>query len=65
MKVREVIRLVEGDGWRLVVTEGSHRQFKHPEKSGRVTVSGHLGDEMPKGTLASVLRQAGLKRGKR
>ena len=65
MKVREVIRLVEKNGWRLVVTEGSHRQFKHPEKSGRVTVSGHPGDDMPKGTLASVLLQAGLKRGKR
>lgn len=65
MKVREVIRLLEEEGWRLVVTEGSHRQFKHPQKSGRVTVSGHPGDDMPKGTLASVLRQAGLKRGKR
>ena len=65
MKVREVIRLLEEDGWRLIVTEGSHRQLKHPEKSGRVTVSGHLGDDMPKGTLASVMRQAGLKRGKR
>ena len=65
MKVREVIRLLEEDGWPLLVTEGSHRQFKHPEKSGRVTVSGHPGDNMPKGTLASVMQQAGLKRGKR
>ncbi len=65
MKVREVIRLVEEDGWLLVETEGSHRQFKHPHKPGRVTVSGHPGDDMPKGTLASVMRQAGLKRGKR
>ncbi len=56
MKVREVIRMLE---------EGSHRQFKHPKKLGRVTVSGHPGDDMPKGTLASVRRQAGLKRGKR
>jgi predicted RNA binding protein YcfA (HicA-like mRNA interferase family) len=61
VKVREVIRILEKDGWRLVVTEGSHRQFKHPTKQGRVTVSGHLGDDMPKGTLASVRRQAGLK----
>lgn len=53
------------DGWHLVGTEGSHRQFKHLEKPGRVTVSGHTGDDMPKGTLASVLRQARLKRGKR
>ena len=61
MKVREVIRRLEADGWRLVATVGSHRQFKHPQKIGRVTVSGHLGDDMPKGTLGSVRRQAGLK----
>jgi predicted RNA binding protein YcfA (HicA-like mRNA interferase family) len=61
VKVREVIRWVETDGWRLVSTEGSHRQFKHPSKPGRVTVSGALGDDMPQGTLASVKRQAGLK----
>jgi len=50
----------EKDGWRLVLTGGSHRQFKHPTKPGRVTVSGNLGDDMPKGTLASIKRQAGL-----
>ncbi len=61
MKVREVIRHLERDGWVLVVTRGSHRQFKHPTKPGRVTVSGNLGDDMPKGTFASVKRQAGLK----
>jgi len=61
MKVRDVIRMLESDGWRLAVTEGSHRQFKHPTKLGRVTVSGHPGEDMPKGTLASVLRQARLK----
>ncbi|MCH7567256.1 MAG: type II toxin-antitoxin system HicA family toxin [Nitrospirae bacterium] len=65
MKVREVIGLLKRDGWVLVTTKGSHRQFKHPVKPGRVTVSSGLGDEMPRGTLASVLRQAGLKRGKR
>ena len=65
MKVREVIRLLGADGWRLVVMEGSHRQFKHPRKPGRVTVSGNPGDDMPKGTLASVMRQAGLKGVKR
>jgi len=65
VKVREVIRLLEADGWRLVVTQGGHRQFKHPIKPGRVTVSGHLGEDMPNGTLASVMRQAGLKRGKK
>ena len=62
MKVREVIRMLEDDGWILVVTTGSHRQYRHPSKSGRVTVSGQLGDDMPKGTLASVKRQAGLER---
>jgi predicted RNA binding protein YcfA (HicA-like mRNA interferase family) len=65
VKVREVIRLLEADGWRLVVTEGSHRQYKHPTKSGRVTVSGHPGDDIPKGTLSSVMHQAGLKGMKR
>jgi predicted RNA binding protein YcfA (HicA-like mRNA interferase family) len=65
VKVREVLRLLEADGWRLVATAGSHRQYKHPTKPGRVTVSGHLGDDMPKGTFASVQRQAGLKEQKR
>jgi predicted RNA binding protein YcfA (HicA-like mRNA interferase family) len=61
VKVREVIRLLQEDGWALVTKEGTHRQFKHTTKTGRVTVSGNLGDDMPKGTLASVKRQAGLK----
>jgi predicted RNA binding protein YcfA (HicA-like mRNA interferase family) len=53
--------MLQDDGWVLVVTKGGHRQFKHPTKPGRVTVSGQLGDDMPKGTLASVKRLAGLK----
>ncbi|MBI1814945.1 MAG: type II toxin-antitoxin system HicA family toxin [Deltaproteobacteria bacterium] len=57
--------MVEQDGWRKVVTEGSHRQYKHSQKHGRVTISGHPGDDMPKGTLVSVMRQAGLARGKK
>jgi predicted RNA binding protein YcfA (HicA-like mRNA interferase family) len=61
VKVREVIRHLNREGWVLVSMEGSHRQFKHPTRPGRVTVSGSLGDDMPKGTLASVKRQAGLK----
>ena len=56
-----MIRHLNREGWVLVSTEGSHRQFQHPTKPGRVTVSGSLGDDMPKGTLASVKRQAGLK----
>jgi predicted RNA binding protein YcfA (HicA-like mRNA interferase family) len=61
MKVREVIRLIERDGWYLVGTRGSHRQFKHVKKVGRVTVPGNLGDDLAPGTLNSVLKQAGLK----
>jgi predicted RNA binding protein YcfA (HicA-like mRNA interferase family) len=60
MKVREVIRMVQADGWRQVAQKGSHRQFKHAQKPGRVTIAGHLGDEVRPGTLASIKRQAGL-----
>jgi len=48
VKVREVIRLLERGGWVLVVTRGSHRQFKHPIKPGRVTVSGHWATTCPR-----------------
>jgi predicted RNA binding protein YcfA (HicA-like mRNA interferase family) len=61
MKVREAIRLVEEDGWRLVETKGSHRQFKHPWKLGRVTIAGHLSEDLAPGTRNSILKQAGLK----
>lgn len=61
-KVRELIKLVEKDGWVLVVTKGSHRQFKHPSKPGRVTIVGHPGDDIATGTYLSILKQAGLKR---
>lgn len=61
MKVREVIRLLEDDGWYLARTKGSHRQFKHSTKPGTVTVSGNLGVDIPPGTLNSILKQAGLK----
>ena len=57
----EVIKLVERDGWEIVRTTGSHRHFKYSEKRGLVTVSENPHDEMPKGTLNNVLRQAGLK----
>lgn len=63
MKTRDIIKMLESDGWYLVVTRGSHRQYKHPKKTGRVTVSGHPGDDLPAGTLNSVLKQAGLKQG--
>jgi len=61
-KVREVIRMIEEDGWVLVVTKGSHRQFKHPAKPGRVTIAGKSGDDLATGTYLSILKQAGLRR---
>ena len=56
MKLRDLIRLIENDGWYLVVTRGSHRQYKHPIKPGRVTIAGHAGDDISPGTLNSVLK---------
>jgi predicted RNA binding protein YcfA (HicA-like mRNA interferase family) len=61
MKVREAIALIERDGWYLVATRGSHRQYKHPTKPGRVTIAGHLSDDLASGTRNSILKQAGLK----
>ena len=61
MRVKEVIKLLEEDGWYPARTKGSHRQFKHPAKSGTVTVSGKLSVDVPPGTLNSILKQAGLK----
>jgi predicted RNA binding protein YcfA (HicA-like mRNA interferase family) len=61
MKVRDVLRVVEDDGWYQVTQKGSHSQFKHPVKPGRVTVAGHPSQEMDKGTVNSILEQAGLK----
>ena len=58
MKVRDVIKLIEKDGWYHVVTQGSHRQYKHSTKPGRVTVAGHLGDDVQPKTLKSILTQA-------
>jgi predicted RNA binding protein YcfA (HicA-like mRNA interferase family) len=65
MKVRDVIKMIEADGWYLVATKGSHRQYKHPNKPGRVTIAGHPGDDLAPGTLNSILKQAQLKRRKR
>jgi predicted RNA binding protein YcfA (HicA-like mRNA interferase family) len=61
LKVREVLRLIEADGWTLVATRGSHRQYKHKAKPGRVTVAGKPSDDLAPGTLNSILKQAGLK----
>lgn len=61
MKVRDAIRLIEEDGWRLARTKGSHRQFHHAKKSGTVTIAGHPSVDIPPGTMNSILKQAGLK----
>ena|SRR5947209_5351175 len=62
MKVRDVIKLVEADGWRLVSIVGDHRQYKHSTKRGRVTIPGHPSDEMHPKTLASIFKQAQIPR---
>jgi len=62
MKVSEALRMLNNDGWYLVATRGSHRQFKHMTKPGRVTVPGKPSDDLAPGTLNSILKQAGLKK---
>ncbi len=62
MKIRDVIKLIERNGWYQVRTRGSHRQYRHPIKKGLVSISGNLSDDIAKGTLNSILKQAGLKR---
>lgn len=62
MKVRDMIKVVEADGWYLVAQEGSHRQYKHPQNTGRVTIAGHLNDDLGAGTLDSIRKQSHLKR---
>lgn len=62
MKVRDTMKMIEADGWYLVATKGSHRQYKHPTKPGRVTIAGHPGDDLAPGTLSSILKQAQLKK---
>jgi predicted RNA binding protein YcfA (HicA-like mRNA interferase family) len=64
MKVRDVIELIEGDGWYLVVTKGSHKQYKHPKKPGRVTIAGHPSHDLAPGTLNSILKQAQINKPK-
>jgi len=57
-----MLRILRDDGWYLAATRGSHRQYKHPSKPGRVTVPGRAGDDLAIGTLNSILKQAGLKK---
>jgi predicted RNA binding protein YcfA (HicA-like mRNA interferase family) len=61
MKVRDTIKMIEADGWVLVRTRGSHRHFKHATKPGLVTIAGQPGVDIPRGTLNSIFKQAGLK----
>jgi predicted RNA binding protein YcfA (HicA-like mRNA interferase family) len=60
LKVSEIIKLIEADGWYLVATRGSHRQYKHSAKPGRVTVAGKASAVLPPGTERSILKQAGI-----
>ncbi len=61
MKIRDIIKILEDDGWYVVATRGSHRQYKHSTKRGRVTIAGHLNHDVAPGTLNSILKQANLK----
>ena len=60
MKVREIIKLIEADGWYRIKARSGHRQYKHSSKSGRVTVPAQMNAELDKKTERSILRQAGL-----
>jgi predicted RNA binding protein YcfA (HicA-like mRNA interferase family) len=62
MKVRELARMLEEDGWYVVRTRGSHRQYKNANKPGLVTIPGKPNDDLAQGTYASILKQAGLKK---
>jgi predicted RNA binding protein YcfA (HicA-like mRNA interferase family) len=62
VKVKELVKMLEDDGWSLDRTKGSHRQFKHSEKPGTVTVAGKPSVEVPPGTLNAILKQSGLKK---
>jgi predicted RNA binding protein YcfA (HicA-like mRNA interferase family) len=61
MKVSEIIKIIETDGWFLVRQKGSHRQYKHKTKKGLVTIASHkMSDDIAIGTLNSILKQAQL-----
>ena len=65
MKVKEILRMIEADGWFMVRRKGSHRQYKYASIRGLVTIAGNLSDEIAKGTLNSILKQSGLKYGRK
>lgn len=60
MKIRDLIKRLEDDGWFQVRMRGSHQQFHHPTKNGTVTLAGHPSTEVPPGILKSVMKQAEL-----
>ena len=60
-KVKEIIKMLEKDGWYFVDQRGSHRQYKHESKPGRVTIAGKPSDTLSQGTLNSIFKQAGWK----
>ena len=62
MKIREILKTLSDEGWYVARTKGSHRQLKHPTKSGTVTIAGKPSIEIPPGTLKSILKQAGLEK---
>lgn len=64
-KIREILKLLRGDGWTVDRQKGSHRQLRHPEKPGTVTVAGHEGDDLNPKTEESILKQAGIRAGRK
>ena len=61
MKFRQIVKIIQENGWYYERTKGSHKQYKHPTKPGVVTIAGKPGEEVPKGTLNNILKQADLK----
>ncbi len=61
MKQRDLLKLVQKDGWRYDYSTGGHNHYKHPTKPGKVTFCGHPSDEVAPKTLISILKQAGLR----
>ena len=62
MKARDIIKMIEDDGWYLVRQKGSHKQYRHKTKKGLVTIAAHkMSDEIAPGTLSSIFKQAQIK----
>jgi predicted RNA binding protein YcfA (HicA-like mRNA interferase family) len=61
MKTRDILRMIQDEGWYQVAQRGSHRQFKHLTRPGKVTIAGHPSEEMDEGTRKSIFKQAGIK----